>query len=326
MPILLTDFPALTAELHKIFNETAARKVADNKGFQIFNVFDTNLETYKHLVLHGLSGIKRVTSGQDLPKVNARQGDTISWTQEYFGAALDVTKSMRKFDRYDEIAGLAKGLTEDSFDKVDQSLADRILNGWATSYTDVYGDTVAAIGPDAKALFAANHSTPLNSNTFSNIISDGTYTNPVFSRQAIVYQRMLGKTYRDPNNIARPINYDTIVVGPALEDEADRVCNSQLIPGSANNDKNPLYGKIKNIYVWERLSETSSGTNTSAYWFMVDSAGRAEALQCLFSERPSLDAPEQVYINKNWEYTLDYYYAIGTGFPAYIAGSKGDNS
>jgi len=59
---------------------------------------------------------------------------------------------------------------------------------------------------------------------------------------------------------------------------------------------------------------------------MADSNGIKESLQCLFAERPSLDAPDQIYENKNWEYTLDFFYAIGMGFPAYISGSKGDNS
>lgn len=298
MPILVTDFPALTDDLDKIFNEVAQRKVTENAGFGIFNVFDTDKLTYDHLVLHGLAGIKRVTSGQDLPRVNAEEGDSISWTQEYFGAIMGVTKKMRKFDQHDVITGLAKGITEDAFDKIDQSLADRVLNGWSTSYTDVYGDTVAALGPDAKALFHSGHTNGVTSTTYSNIISDGTNTNAPLSRQAIVYMRAQGWKHKDPNNILRAINYDTVIVGPELYDEAERICNSEYLPGTNNNDKNPLYGKMK-VIKWDRLAATSSGTDCDAYWFMTDSRGAKETLQCLFSERPSLDAPDQVYVNKN---------------------------
>jgi hypothetical protein len=325
MAILTSDFQSLTDDLQSIFNEVAKRKVSANVGFDIFNVFDTDRLTYDHLVLHGVAGIKRVTSGQDLPKVNAEEGDSISWTQEYFGAEVDVTKKMRKFDLHNQIDSLVRSITEDAFDKVDQSLADRVVQGWNTSYTDVYGDTVSALGPDGLQLFTASHTTPVSSAVFSNIISDGTNTNPPLSRQAIVYQRAQGLKHRDPNNLVRPINYDTLIISPDHEDLADRICNSEYLPGSANNDRNPLKGKIK-VVVWPRLALASDGTDTSAYWFMADSTGIKESLQCLFAERPSLDAPEQVYENKNWAYSIDFFYSIGAGFPAYISGSKSDKS
>ena len=54
----------------------------------------------------------------------------------------------------------------------------------------------------------------------------------------------------------------------------------------------------------------------SAYWFMADSAKVDNSLMALFAERPELDAPEQVYENKNWTYSLDFFYTTGLGLPA----------
>lgn len=54
---------------------------------------------------------------------------------------IPVTKSMRIFDRYGEVQQLVKTITDDSFNKIDQSLADVLTQGWNSSYTDVYGDT-----------------------------------------------------------------------------------------------------------------------------------------------------------------------------------------
>lgn len=325
MPILVSDFPALTDDLQEIFNEVARRKISENKGFSVFNVFDTDRRSYDHLILHGVKGIKRVTPGEDLPKITGKQGDEITWTQEYFGGMVDITKEMRKFDLHNQIETIVRSISQESFDDVDQSLADRLTGGWDTSYTDVYGDTFSAVGPDGLALFSAVHSNNVTSTQFSNIINDGTNSNPALSRDAIVYMRAQGLKHKDPNNMVRPINYDTVIVGPENQDIAERIINSQYLPGSANNDKNPLYGKVK-VIVWPRLAAHSDGTDTDAYWFMIDSSGIKETLQCLFAERPSLDAPEQVYRNKNWEYSLDYFYTIGCGYPAYIAGSKGDDS
>jgi len=320
--ITASDFASLTDDLQSIFNETAKTKVAEMKGNKIFRVFDTNRLTYDHLILHGLSGIQRVADGQDLPKVNSEEGDTITWTQEYYGAIASITKKMRKFDLYDQMTSLVRSLVTDAFDKIDQSLADVLGNGFsASNYTDVYGVSVSAVGPDALALFSASHSNNLNSTTFSNIITDAT-VNPALSRAAIVAARKQGLTHKDPNGVIRPVNLDTLIVAPTNEDLAERILNSELMSGTGNNDINALKGKVKTLIVWERLETLTGGTDTSAYWYMADSAKVGESLQCLFAERPSLDAPDEVYTNKNWDYSLDFYYAIGRGYPAFIFGSN----
>jgi len=119
---------------------------------------------------------------------------------------------MRLYDLYDQIIGLAESVTDDAFDKIDQSYSDVLLNGWATSYTDVYGETVTSVGPDGLALFSASHTNGATATTYSNIIFDGTNTNPALSRAAIVNERAIGRRVVDVNGIHRPINLDTLVV------------------------------------------------------------------------------------------------------------------
>lgn len=322
------DFEKLTDDLQSIFDEVSASKIADMKGKELFGVFDTGRLTYDHEILHGVSGIEEVGEGKDLPRVSSEEGDNITWTQRYFGAIVPITKKMRKFDLYNKIESRAKAITEDAWDKFDQSLADVLLYGWSTSYNDVYGKSVSGAGPDGLALFSASHTTPLSSDTFSNIIQDSSGTsNPTLTRDAIVRARADAKVYTDPNGLVRPINLDTLVVAPSNEDLADRLVMSEYIPGSANNDKNPLKGKIKKVIVWERLETRSDGTDTSAYWFLLDSKkAKGETLNALFAERPTLDAPDEVYSNKNWDYSIDYFYTTGIGFPAYVRGSNGSES
>ena len=321
--ITKADFPTLTEELDSIFNEAAANKVTGMQSHRIFNVFDTDKLTYDHLILHGTSGIKRVADGQDLPRINSEEGDTVSWTQDYYGAIFSVTKKMRKFDLTDQIRQLPKTLVDDAFDKVEQSLADVLLNGFSASdYVDVYGETVSAVGPDGLALFSTVHSNNINSNVFSNIIT----SNPALSRQAVITARSQARTHKDPNGIKRSINLDTLIVPVALEDLAERILNSDLMPGSSYNDVNSLKGKVTTLIVWECLDTRTDGTDTSAYWFMADSSKVGESLQCLFAERPTLDAPDEIYSNKNWDYSCDFYYAIGRGYPAYVFGSNASGS
>ena len=117
MPITVKDFPALTDDLQSIFNEVAKTKVAEMKGNKIFNVFDTKRRTFDHLILHGISGIQEVTPGQDLPTILSEEGDSISWTQRYFGGIAAITKAMRKFDLHNQIESLVRSMVGDAFDK-----------------------------------------------------------------------------------------------------------------------------------------------------------------------------------------------------------------
>lgn len=324
--ITQADFHNLTLDLQDIFNEGAAESVSENVGMSLFSVTDTNRRSFIHQVLHGVAGITQVTPGQDLPVINTGQGDQVTWNQLYFGAIAAVTKDMRKFDLYDQIEGIVKTLVDDAFSKIDQSMADVLTQGYNTSYTNVYGKSESALTPDGLAVFSASHSNPITSRTMSNIISDGTTTNPTLSRLAIVRMRATGLTRKDVNGIVRPINFDTLIVSPENEDLANRIVFSEQMNGTSNNDINPLKGKIKNILVWPRLSVSGDGTDKSAFWFLADSKIVKESLQAKFAERPSLDPPDQAYKNKNWDYSCDFYYTIGRGYPAGIAASNGTGS
>lgn len=254
--------------------------------------------------------------------------DTATYTQARYGGIVSVTKDMRMFDLYDEIESIVRSAADDAFHKVDQSMADVLGFGFAAAnYTDVYGATVAATGPDGLALFSAVHTNNINANTFRNILRFPVGTNnPPLSREAVVQGVIDGMNYTDPLTINRPVKLDTILVAPTNWDAAMRIVHSDQISGSAENDTNmTLKGRL-NVKVWEKLTTRTGGTDTSAFWYMYDSRKVGETLKALFAERPSLDPPEQVYRNKNWEYSIDYYYALGRGFMSYLWGSNGTSA
>jgi len=326
MSIKVTDFAALTDDLQEVFQEASADAIAEMVGPKLFDVSDTDRRTYDYLTMHGLAGVERVAEGGNLPRLSTVQGDSATWTQSRYGAIAPVTKDMRKFDLYDKIEEMVATLTEDAWQKVDQSLADVLTNGFsASNYTDVYGASVSASCPDSVALFSASHSNNLNSTVFRNLVRNAAGTaNPALSREVLVQARIDAANHKDANGVNRPVDLDLLIVSPANEDEGMRILQSDKISGSAENDVNPLKGRMK-LMVWPRLTTRSDGTDTSAYFFLANSKKVKKSLKSLFAERPSLDAPEQVYANKDWEYSLDYYYAIGRAFPAYIWGSTGAN-
>lgn len=323
--ITRADFASLTDDLQGIFNEVANTEVAEMMGPKLFEVKDTERRTFDHLVLHGIAGIQEVGDGQDFPSVTSVEGDSITYTQRHFAAIVPVTKDMRKFDLHDQIESIVRSISSDGFHKIDQSYADVLTNGWSTSYTDVYGSTTSATCTDGLALFSSVHNNNINSSTFSNLLLDSAGTaDPILSRDAIVASRARAMRYVDPNGIMRPIMLDTLVVSATNEDFANRIVYSSGVQGTNNVDINPMKGKItKGIIVWPRTDTRTGGTDTSAYWYMADSRNVGQSLKSKFAERPSLDAPEEIYENKTWEYSIDFYYTTGLGYPAYIRGSRG---
>ena len=327
MSIRVSDFSAQTTYLDEVTNEVRDNKVAAmGAASMLFNFTDEQRKTHIDQILHGVAGVEEVPDGSNFPRVSGEEGDQFTLTQSQYGAIVPVTQLMREWDLKDQITDIATSVMDEAMDKLDQSLVDVLLYGFATTaYTDVWGKSVTPSGPDSDGLFSATHSNGATSTTFSNLINDGTNNNPALTRTAIVKERARAMKYTDPNGLTRPIMLDTLIVGPSNEDLAERLLYSTQIPGEANNDLNALKGKIKKLAVWERADLRSDATDTSAYWFLADGSKVKKTLKAYFTQRPSLTAPDQVFANGDWEYKLRLVYSRGFGWAPYLRGSTGVN-
>ena len=325
--IRTTDFAnLLNDDIQKLFSEVAKTSVGQMVGKEIFDMGDTDFKIFNYISTHGMNNIKKTAEGADFESSTNVQGDTASWTQAKYGQLIPVSYEARRFQREQLpcVMDNVRSVSDAAFHMIDQSLADVLTNGFSTSnYTDVYGDSVAATPPDGLALFSAVHTSPVSSRTHRNLIRDLTTstTNPILSREAIVSARSDAMNYIDPAGVNRPINLDTLIVSPAKEDEALRIINSDGISGSADRDTNPLRTKVK-VLPWSKLTTRTGGTDTSAYWFMADSAKVKQSLMAKFADRPAIDPPEQTYKNLTWNWRLFFLYTIGRGWPVYIWGSN----
>lgn len=321
------DYPKLTQKLNEVFNESASLAIEEWKGKELFDVMDTDWKIYDYLVLHGVGNFSRVAEGQELPTTNSNEGDSAQFTQKRYGAKVSITKDMRMFDRYDQMTEAVSSAVDEAFHKIDQSMADVLTNGFSGStYTDVFGDTVSNLAVDGVVLFSASHTNNINSRTFRNLIRNTAGTdNPGLSRDAIVKARADARTYRDPNNVNRPISLDTLIVSANKEDLAERLIFSGGVATTPNVDINPLKGKVNKIMVWSKLDTRSDGTDTSNYWFLADGRRVKKTLKAPFAQKPTMQQAEQVTETQNWLYPIDGYYALGLGHAAYIFGSTGAN-
>ena len=325
--ITTSDFTTLTQKLNEWFNEAASLNVESWIGQQLFDVGETNWQVYNGLILNGAAKFDRVAEGAQLPAGTIAEGDSMSITQKRHGGRIIVTKDMRMFDRYDQIQEIVTDNTEFAFDRIDQSQADLLLNGFtSTSYTDLYGYTQSNVTPDGVVFFSASHTNNQNANTARNLIRNAAGTsNPALDRAAIITARKDGRVNRDPNSANRPVVLDRLIVSATNEDLAERTVYSSGVAGTPNVDLNPLKGKINNILVWSRLDTSGQGTDTSAYWFMASSTRSKKTLKSPFAQKPMLYPPETISDSRSWEYDLDAYYTLGLLYPFFVWGSTGAN-
>ena len=324
--IQTSDYSDLTNHLimiDEVFNDAQQQAVDKQIGLQIFDTKQNKNRNDTIKLNHGMGGVTYIPENTDYPEATGSEGDKITFTKYKYGVNVIITYESRLYDEYDEIESNVRTVVDEGYNKIDQSLADVLLNGFSsTSYTDVFGQTASAVGPDALALFSASHTNTTTSATYSNIITDNGTTNPAFARTGVVETRVRGLRYKDPQGVTRPIYYDTILVAPELEDYAERTINSVQVAGSANNDTNKyLQGKMK-ILAWPKLSLNSAGTDTSAYWFMYDSSLVKKTLKAFFAAYPTLLPPAEYDPNKNWNYLFHFIFSRGFSWAPYIMGSN----
>lgn len=323
MVLIRSDYDVLTAHQTILdnINSSIADKMATVDFDNIFEVRDTTKRRQTEKLTHGMSGIQRVAENQDYPEITGEEGASISWIQAKFGGDVVVTEDVRIFDEYDILDGEIDSVTDDLQSKIQASHYDVLNNGWSTSYVDVYGDTISAIGPAGLSLFSAVHHKHTGmgavGGTFSNIAFDGTNTNPLLSFTALDKVRQTGKLFYDTHTVRRPIDFNTLLVGPDLETLAHRIVDSDRMYGSANNDVNPLKGRFKIVV----SPEVDTGK-----WFVYDEKSIGKTLKSFFRTRPMVKPPKEFDPNDNWHYIIKTRYAYGFSYAPYIIGSKSDNS
>lgn len=140
---------------------------------------------------------------------------------------------------------------------VREKSAAEVFNG-ATTGTGVGPSGFDYAGPDGKALLANDHplypgATDVQDNLLALALSA-----PNFSAA-----RQAGRKFTDDNGNIVQINHNTLIVPIELEDAALTIRDTELLPGTGNNDKNVQKNGLQNVIVWDYLTDANR-------WFVVD--------------------------------------------------------
>jgi hypothetical protein len=191
--------------LDDIFNDAVKEKISEVVGLKIFEEKTKKRRNTTYEVGVGLTGVTAIAEGADYPEATGEEPNTLSLRKNKYGANVVITEEMKWYDEYDQLEDRIRSIVDDGFDKLDLSLAEILLNGFATTaYTNALGTAVTPIGQEARALFNVIDGNIINA-------LDGT-PHPTLANTSVSAIRVQGAKHKNVLGQSKPVKYDYLLV------------------------------------------------------------------------------------------------------------------
>lgn len=295
-----------------------------------FNYRTTEDYIEKDSSLSGLSEAEYTDENAEITEDTPIQGYDQTYTQEAVDVLVPFTYRAWKFGiKKRKLNNIATEINRALNRKKERLAAERLTNGWATSYTH-YGKngkakTVTITGGDGVAAFSASHTREDGGANMNNVVYDGTTSNLPFDYAGLKAAYRTGSLFVDPRGNPNPGKFDTLVCkrGSSVSFKAKeilRAIQNNKIPESNDNDGAGV--ETFKIIELDYLTQ-------DAYWFMFDSTMLVDeyGFQFISSEENNLDPVNIVYKTREMQFAGHTMFQLGFNDVARLwVGSKGDNS
>lgn len=254
----------------------------------------------------GLASIK--TEGNGVVYDTEQQGFLTRYTPVVWAMGFIITEENMDDDLYDTIGSRRTEGLAYSMRQTEEIVAANVLNrAFNTSY--VLGDSatlVASAGGGGSASRAN--------------VSGGTWTNGVatatdLSELALEQAKIDIDDYRDDRGKRIQANIKQLVIASSNQFEAERILESRLRPGSAENDVNAIYtmGTIPKVVVNNYLTDADA-------WFIQTDIPNG----LMKMERKAMAfTMDNDFDTSNAKFKVQHRYAVGATDPRCIYGSPG---
>lgn len=279
-----------------------------------FNVRKTEDYYDKDSSLSGLGEADFVDENGIIQSDTPIQGYDKTYTQNMVGTIIPFTYKMWKFGiKKRDLDNVAKELKASIARKKEKLCAERLDNGWSTSYTH-YGQsgtrTITCSGGDAVAAFSASHTREDGGTNMNNIVYDGTTYNLPFDYAGLKAAYRTAGLMVDPRGNPRIPDLNTLVCkkNSAVHFKAMEILGAiknNKIPES--NDNDGAGAKVFEIIPVEYLSNAN-------YWYMFDSSlalTDKEGFQFVESQAPTVDPVNVVYKTKEIQTSITTLFDLG---------------
>lgn len=252
-----------------------------------------------------------------------------TYTQNVVAIVTSFTLLMWKFGiKKRDLMGAVNDLRNAILRKKEKLCAERLTNGWATSYTHTgigRNTTVTTTGGDGVCAFSASHTREDGGTNMNNVVYDGTTYNLPFDYAGLKAAHRTASLFVDPRGNPMPANLDTLVCkkGSSVHFKAMEILGaikSGKIPESTDNDGAgvPAFKILPLDYLTQ-----------DAYWFMFDSSrkGDKSGFQFVESEGSKLDDPNVIYKTGEIQFKATAIFDLGHNDVARMwVGSNGTES
>jgi len=202
-----------------------------------------------------------------------RPGYSKDFTHVEFGLGFEVTETALEDDQYDQLQRSAEWLAF-SARYVEEKYAASVLNNGFTTETT----------PDGVSLFNTAHVLKGGGTAKNRPSTDADLSS---TSLAAALADMQTETKLESGQLVAPIQAFYLVVPPALEFLAERIVHSAGLPGSADNDLNPIKARRRiEIVVNPLISDTDS-------WFLIAQNKRQHGI-CSYTRVPISKVPMAV--------------------------------
>lgn len=313
--------------IQKMFKKDSAVELQLKK---YYNYRTTEDYIEKDSSLSGLSEADFTDENAEIVEDAPVQGYDQTYTQEAVDVIVPFSYRVWKFGiKKRKLANISKEITAALNRKKEKLAAERLTNGFATSYThqgSVRSKSISLTGGDGLEPFSAAHTREDGGANMNNVVYDGsTYSLP-FDYAGLKAAHRTSSLFVDPRGNPMPGNLDTLICkkGSSVAFKAREIkkaISMNKMPESNDNDGSgvPDFKVIELDYLTQ-----------DAYWFMFDSSKALSdeyGFQFIESEANNLDPVNIVYKTREMQFAGHTMFQLGHNDVArcFVA-SAGDSS
>ena len=198
----------------------------ENEHSEIFDEESSDRAFEEEVMLAGFSTAPNKSEGGAISFDDAQETYTARYSHETIALAFSITEEAIEDNLYDRLAGRYTKALARSMAQTKQIKAASILNNAFTAG--------ASAGGDGVAFMSASH--PTVNGTQSNLLTVAADLNETSLEQALI--DIAG--FQDERGLKIAVRGMKLIIPKELQFVAERVLNSNLRPGTADNDANAL--------------------------------------------------------------------------------------
>ena len=274
----------------------------DDESSEIYDRESSERAFEEEVMLSGFGSAPVKQEGSSITFDDAQEAYTARYTHETIALAFSITEEAIEDNLYDRLASrYTKALARSMANTKQVKSAATLNNAFDSSFT----------GGDAKELCATDH--PLvNNGTLRNEPSTSADLNETSLENALIDIA----AFVDERGLKVSVRGQKLIIPPALQFVADRLLESTLRPGSADNDVNAMrnMGMLPQGYVVNHYL-----TDTDAFFIKTD----APRGFVHFERMPMSTKMEGDFDTGNVRFKARERYSYGYSDPRCVYGSKG---